>query len=213
MGPLPAPLHAAAQGNVLVVDAARGPGSTHRSINGAVFAAADGDMVLIRAGVYDEQVFLNDGQRSLVVAAEAGAKVEVEQFSVLGLQAGKRIVLRGFEAISNSVVGGVSTSGCRGQVWIEDYRTDAHLLNAPVKITDSDDVVLVRCRVEAGAGMRIERSTVALFDCSSTPRRSPPTGCGSTTPAYRSTAAASPAPMAPTRSRPCAPPSGPAATE
>ncbi len=163
------PLHSAAQGNVLVVDAAGGPGSTHTTINGAVFAAADGDMVLIRAGIYDEQVFLNDGERSLVVAAEAGAKVEIERFTVLGLQPGKLVVLRGLEGISNSVVGGVSVSGCRGQVWVEDYRSDARLVSVPVSVADSDDVVLVRCRAEAGGGIRVERSGVVLFDCSATP--------------------------------------------
>ncbi len=66
---------ARAQGALLVVDAAGGPGSSFTSLADAVAAAADGDTLLVRSGAYAP--FTIDG-RTLIVVAAPGTSVVVD---------------------------------------------------------------------------------------------------------------------------------------
>src|SRR5262245_45172512 len=88
----------AAQGQVLVVDAAGGPGSDFTDVPSAVSAAVDGDVLLVRSGSYlvDELAIALDG-KGLTLVADSGASVAVGSLDVQDLPAGHFTLLQGLD--------------------------------------------------------------------------------------------------------------------
>ncbi|HEX5011641.1 MAG TPA: hypothetical protein VFY71_14705, partial [Planctomycetota bacterium] len=89
---------AAAQGALWIVDDDGGPGVDATDIQAAIDAAADGDVILVRSGVYSSLVL--DG-RSLSVIGEDGEDVELAPgtVSVAHLAADQRVLLRGLDVV------------------------------------------------------------------------------------------------------------------
>src|SRR5262245_36482105 len=83
-----------AQGHVLVVDAAHGPGSDYADLSDAVNAAADGDVLLVRSGNYQDPILLN--AKGLTVVADVGATVQVITVDVTNLPASRFAAFQNF---------------------------------------------------------------------------------------------------------------------
>ncbi len=114
-----------AQGKVIVVDATGAGAFT--DLRAAVDAANDGDLVLVKDGLYD--TFRIEG-KSLTVTADLGANVEMLNWmpaEVFTLAPGQRVVVRGLRSTgitgTAGTLGGFRTSFNEGLVWYEDIES------------------------------------------------------------------------------------------
>jgi len=179
-----------ASAEVLVVDAAGGPGVTASTIQAAVDVALEGDTILVRDGFYVG--FTIDG-KSLSVVADGPNVVAVQStslnsappaISVLNLVDGQEVVVRGLRTNF-----GVSVVNCDGAVWFDGlFVVGASLTsgcqftsNPGADVESSTRVTFTRCTLvgEMGnanafwfagsaAGVCAVSSTLQLFDCSIT---------------------------------------------
>ncbi len=142
---------AGSQGQVHVVDAAGGPGSDFTAIFAAVAAAADGDVVLARAGDYDPDPFTgsSDGVslsgKGLTVVAEAGAAVRMSALQIENLPAGRFALLQGLTATPPLFT---QLNQNSGPLWFENCRFEPVLAgraSGGMREDDCDTVVLSRC--------------------------------------------------------------------
>ena len=88
-------LPSVAHADVIVLDAAGG--GDHTSVQSAVNAAADGDIILVKPGDYSGDVFgFSIGDTSLSMVADGTSPdFRLPQLTISGLSAGKSIMLRG----------------------------------------------------------------------------------------------------------------------
>ena len=170
--------------DVLVVDAALGPGADHDTIQGAVDAAEDGDTILVRDGNYAS---FSIQAKGLVVVADGdgvfldghttsnfGTRTEIED-----LAADQEVVLRGLRMNY-----GIRIQQCEGRVWLDEIDVEGAfgvcpLGSAPgLTVSRSDAVVLSRSRFVGETntptvvwapmpsdGMSAILSTVVAHDC------------------------------------------------
>lgn len=122
-------------GKVWIVDDDGGPGVDYKEIWLGVKAALDGDVVLVRAGVYDP--FTITGE-SIVVQRDGPGTVKA-QGVVEGLAAGQRVLLRGL-----TLSGGMRVLDNQGPVWLEDCSFVESMANS-LRIENSVSVVVTRC--------------------------------------------------------------------
>jgi hypothetical protein len=150
---------AEAQGALLVVDAAGGPGSIATTISGAIDLAQDGDVLLVRAGEYPPFTI---EARTLVVVAEPGAEVNVKNpvgilgggTIVRGISSNQAVVLEGLVLHAGYAEGDEPTDAlrveqCDGQVWIQDCTLESVDIFVPddvaaLQVIDCWNVLVVR---------------------------------------------------------------------
>lgn len=132
---------ALAQGSVWVVDDTPGPGVDFASIQAAVTAAADGDVILVRDGTY---AGFSLGSTSLALIADTAATVTVTGTVSIYPSLTASIALRGFDVapvVSNpGAPQALNLSGWGGPVWIEDCTFTGHCA-----IQFTSRVTFVRC--------------------------------------------------------------------
>jgi hypothetical protein len=172
-----AALLALAAPDVLVVDQSGGPGADFQSIWAAVFAAQDGDVLLIRTGSYSFPIDI-DG-KALTLVEDAGAEVRIPSCTVSNLTAEQTVVLRGlhFEGHYTSTTPTVDLFDNAGLVWMEDCLVQD---GAPaVSVGAGCRAVLERCElvgvtggwvflfthIDAGPALGSSLGTVTLHDC------------------------------------------------
>jgi len=168
---------AAAQGAVWVVDAAAGPGSDFTDIQPAIAAAADGDVILVRGGLYSS--FTLDA-RSLAIVGQDGADVQVYLGTSVVRNVGptQSVVLRGLDRIATGwFVDAPSFTDCDGPVWVEDCTFAVNNFGGSfqpdgVVVSSCDAISFVRCATLGaqvkglgGAGLRATGSRIAAWDC------------------------------------------------
>jgi hypothetical protein len=143
-----------AQGTVHVVDVAGGAGSHHTSIADAIDAAADGDVVLIRAGDYEEDLVLDDlGLHVVADTFATGGDVLVKSLTVTNLAAGKNVTVRGLTIEGYQSLSGtspVSLTDNLGTIWIEEMPVADSVISidAGFYIEDCASVVLSQVDVQ-----------------------------------------------------------------
>ena len=161
--------------DVIVVDDDAGSGADTDSIAAAVTSAQEGDVVLVRDGLYSGPVTI--AGKSVSVVADAGASVRQSgTITVTGLAAQQSVLLAGFESGPGSEGGAaLAVSGCAGPVVADGMRLASpfflNITKEMVSVEDSDAVVLNRCEIEAGlffgpsgAGIGAVDSSVHLYD-------------------------------------------------
>ena len=121
-------LGARTQADVLVVAPAPAPGVDHLQIVDAVAAANEGDLILVRSGLYDDFTILG---KSLDVVAEVGASVTVQGgFGVRGLDPAQAVLVRGLNTQPDGAHG-CELKNNQGAVWIEECTLRGALNNQP----------------------------------------------------------------------------------
>jgi hypothetical protein len=171
--------------DVHVVDSVGGPGSDFTGLDTALFAAQDGDILLVRDGVYgplNQLVGLYG--KSLTVIADAGHHPSIA-FSLLlnDIAAGSTFTWRGIDirptATSSTQSGtyDLIISGFAGGVRFEDVLVQkASLLKAGgTQVAGCTDIAFARCALVAGTSnlngqpglhaLNTASSQVALHDC------------------------------------------------
>jgi hypothetical protein len=149
--------------DVLVVDAAGG--GDYTSIDDAVFAAADGDTLLIRpilpSGRYPGTVIVG---RSLTLVGDpqgAAVRPRVEYVFIEDLTATQRVVLRGLDiqppnpTFAAASYPAVHVDQCAGAIWIEDCELTGR---------KASGLGLINCfpTLPGGEGLFVNWSSVAL---------------------------------------------------
>ncbi len=171
-------------GSVLVVQTGGATG-TYATIQLAVTAAADGDVVLVKAGAYSAFAISN---KDLTVVADAGASVQVQgTVLVSNLSAARRVLLSGLDVtgdyLAPSIGHGLLVSSNTGSVRVD--RCQLHAAPGTLEycqqhegalITNSLDVAFAHCTIVGtdaalqlygvgGFGLRSMASKVAVYDC------------------------------------------------
>ncbi|MEM7307983.1 MAG: hypothetical protein AAF682_14995 [Planctomycetota bacterium] len=166
-------------GDVLVVDE-EGAAGTFPGIKGAVFAASEGDTILVRSGTYPG--FTVDG-KSLTIVAEDGAEVAVlPEFSVVehavqvrGLGPGQHVVVRGmtlFPDVLSFPEPVLLIEDNLGTVVLEDVHTDTFesWQAVPLSVRNSQAVLFNRCTFQASicgfpcAAGEVSDSNLTVYD-------------------------------------------------
>ncbi len=146
---------------VLVVDAAGGAGSQFRTIPPAIAAAAPGDTVLVRAGLYSEALVIDKGIRLVGEDAQLiGILTPDGSVLVRNLPAGETFAMRGFRAAQVGFTGPmIHVRDCRGSVSLRDLRQGG-LMQFAVTIRNSAQVHV------AEVTLRLAQSTAstAVFE-------------------------------------------------
>src|SRR6187402_812579 len=102
---------------VFVVAPVAGPGVFSTDIQPAVDAAANGDLVLVRAGTYFG--FTIDG-KGVSVVADAGATVVANGLvTVSHVSASQRVLLQGLTVHGDNSSSAIITQDAPGPIWIE----------------------------------------------------------------------------------------------
>lgn len=163
---------------VHVVDRNLGhPSSMFHSVNAAVAAAADGDVILVHPGTYSEVLAIHG--KSLTIQGDrpnswTSAPV-VDGLTIADLAATQTVTVRGIN-IRNSTVplnNKIRLRNNAGPVWIEELVTPAILIGVGnmFLVEDCDSVVLNDCNIgrfvrvdTQPAPTRFVRSSVHIFD-------------------------------------------------
>src|SRR5688500_4841801 len=93
-------------------------GGDHTNIQAAVDAAHDGDVILVKSGVYPGFGIL---ERELVVAADLGAQVFITStISVQFLRSDQDVLLQGLQQTESQSHHGLFANRCKGSLRIQD---------------------------------------------------------------------------------------------
>ncbi len=161
--------------SVLVVDPANGSGTDFTSLPTAVAAAADGDVLLLRTGSYNELVIAS---KSLTVIADRGAVVTIsDTLNVEGLTPSQSVALRGLKVVASEQSYAASIENCSGPVWIEDCEflgSPTTQVSGGIFIANCDGVVFLGSSSQATlrgsssgrSGLLVIDSNVMAYDCS-----------------------------------------------
>lgn len=168
---------ARAQGSLWVVDQASGSGTDFVELQPAIDAAAEGDAILVRSGVYPP--FAIDG-KALTLIADEGSDVQVRNLAfapyaarIANLSASQAVVLDGVDVamvpFGLFTVPGLSLEDNDGMVLLEDaVMRGAEFEAGSVQIADCASVSLVRCVVRGGSnqghGLLASDSTVTAYN-------------------------------------------------
>jgi len=168
-------------GNVLTVG---GAGGSFADIQSAVVAAADDDVILVRAGTYPG--FVIEG-KSLAVVADTGAIVDVDsQVVVRNVSSGHRVVLAGLRVVrpgtnTTSFLDAVNVLGSLRLISCELGRSIASSSGPTaqngVSLLGCADVAIVGCTLQGrngpagvypsatgGSGLEVHVTQVAVYD-------------------------------------------------
>jgi len=157
---------AAAANQVFVVDAAGGPGVDHTSVQPAVDAAADGDVILVRPGTYSAFGVLN---KAVSVFGDGSPRPVVESVSLFNVDPTRRVTLRRIEIDKPwsfaKPLGALQINSCQGRIVIEDCvirganASAAYVISAP-------HVMFTRCAFESDwvNGLFAANATVSVYE-------------------------------------------------
>ena len=157
----------AAQDSVHVVDPSGAGDFT--TITSAVGFAADGDLILVRAGTYG--CLKLDGSKGVTIQASGPGAVNLTYLEVSDLASHLTVAVRGLTLDGLGCCcwpsAGIVTKNCAGEIWIEDCFMDSNFPTA-VRILHSDAVVFantfVAPSIQSVPAVRIESSTVFIAD-------------------------------------------------
>lgn len=154
----------AAANDVQVVAPSPGPGVDFTTIEDALAAAADGDIVLVRPGSYAIAPFtgaLVDGKTVTLVAD--GPVTATGRVAVETLDATRTFSMRGFDSADDLRL---AVSDCSGVIWCEDNGLGNDFASIPVfsAFSNSNNVNLLRSSFLAG-GTSAFNAHLAVYDC------------------------------------------------
>ncbi|MBL8766166.1 MAG: hypothetical protein JNL94_02305 [Planctomycetes bacterium] len=137
---------------VVVVDAAQGPGFEFASLGLAIASAADGDILLVRQGVYGGPLPVTISGKSLTIVADTAANVVLTHpLRIVNLGPTQSVVLRGLRIeTATDITDAIDLIGNLGSVWIEDTSITASDGRGALSVSDAAHCVVVRCAATGG---------------------------------------------------------------
>lgn len=153
-----------------------GPGQEYTSLQAAIDAAGDGDVILVKEGHHPTAAI--DG-KGLAIVADDPADLGFHRIGTLvisNLPVGRTVHVRGFQfSEAASVLQRLRVSDCAGAVLVEDCQLDKATVSV-VAIENGSAVVLTRCILEGAKGhsmigrpgapaLTTTNSSVAIYDC------------------------------------------------
>lgn len=154
------------------VNQAGGQGAQFTSLAPAIAAAADGDVILVRPGLYIEAQL--DIDKGLTILGEPGVVVQASVFGMPGmvvrdLPPTSAFAMRGLQFGSQLASTPVRISNCDGLVLLEGLEGPIGGFGLPenfgVEIEGSDQVHLHDLLIRGGQMLRIESSVATITDC------------------------------------------------
>lgn len=143
---------------VLVVDIAGGPGSQFTQIGDAVQAAEPGATILVRPGVYSNQIQITKPVRIFGVPRRVVLR-GTGSFTIRDIGLGESVLLRGIdEDYSQPFWYGIGVTNCTGSITCEDVDVEG------MRFSSCANVALVDC--DNGTNVYITASNVTMVDCS-----------------------------------------------
>lgn len=152
-----------------VVDDDGGAGVAFTDLPAAIAAAASGDALLVKPGSYSGFTLAG---KSLVVTAETDLTADVGPFTVTGIGAGQRVVLRGLD-VGPGATGASRLENSAGWIGLEDCNLNATTATdlVALEVNNCAAVELVRCDVlalgdsptDASDGIAATNSFLHLF--------------------------------------------------
>ncbi|QDU66154.1 hypothetical protein [Engelhardtia mirabilis] len=168
------PAAALALGQVHVVDASGAPGA-FTDLQEAIFAAQDGDLILVEDGTYSS--FTISAKGLTIVADTGAAPVVVGRAEISGTAAGQDILIRGLELRTPLFEPGSSVTSTLGTVeWVDCVIRNGNIGQgfAPegLALTDCAQVVFAGCELRgspagfpgAGSGLESFNAFVQAYD-------------------------------------------------
>jgi hypothetical protein len=139
---------------VLVVAPVPGPGVDHTSIQDAVLAAHDGDIVLVRSGDYAGDVYVQNGGKNLALIADGATPPQSSQgvWNFHAQQPWHTAIVRGFQLNGFFASLPYTTAALQvgaGNVFVEDCTI--HGSHTCVHANDSGWLALTRCTANASS--------------------------------------------------------------
>lgn len=179
--------------SVFVVAPAPGPGVFSTDIQPAVNAAANGDLVLVKAGAYSGFTI---NAKGVSVVADAGAAVVANGVVlVINVSASQRVLLQGLTVHGDPSAPAIVTQDSMGPVWIESCTVTGGTRTGPGLVAISSNscpsVVIQRCSLTGGnattggpvnmggPALHVANSGVAVADSQCTGGNGAPTSTGS----------------------------------
>jgi hypothetical protein len=151
-----------------------GSGQTHPTIQAAVDASVDGDVILVRGGA--QNLFTVDGKGISIVADQSAPLDLHEGFIVRNLAAGKTFSVSGLRVLTTYHYG-MWFQNCAGSIRAQDVQVvvaTSAIGFEGVRVEQCADVAFERCSANGGqgytlelgyAGFYLDASTVAFHDC------------------------------------------------
>jgi hypothetical protein len=141
--------------SVFVVAPVAGPGVFSTDIQPAVDAAANGDLVLVKAGDYSGFTISAKG---VSVVADAGAAVVADgDVLVINVSASQRVLLQGLTVHGDAAAPALVTQGSMGAIWIESCDVTGGTQIGPglvaVSVNSCPAVVIQRSLMTGGNAM------------------------------------------------------------
>lgn len=135
--------------DVFVVDVSGGPGTDFTSIAAALSNAQNGDILLVRSGVYEG--FASDGKAVTVVADEGANALLSGNVTITQVPAQSVFTLRGFEFAATA---DLTLTDNAGLVRLEDLDMSKSVFTTNAKILTTN------VRIQASAAVRMARVTL-----------------------------------------------------
>jgi len=142
-----------AQRRVLVVDKNNGPGTDYTTIQAAINAAGEFDLLLVRSGTYVESLTVT---RSLTLAAHDGADVVIEGMTLVqGIPLNGAVAFRSlvWDVFTFPVEPVVRCESSAGSVLFEECSILSDCSLRGVHINDTRAVLFRDCVLEGGCGV------------------------------------------------------------
>jgi len=153
--------------SVFVVAPVPGPGVFSTDIQPAINAAADGDLVLVKAGSYTGFTM---NAKGVSVVADSGASVVVNGLVFLTqISASQRALLQGLTVKGDNALPAITAQIVTGPLWIESCNVTGGVRSSSglvgVSVNSCPSVVIERCVItggNGGAGGMIAKGAPAL---------------------------------------------------
>lgn len=154
-----------AQRATWVVDANGGAGAQFTAIEPAVNAAADGDLIIVRAGLY--KGFTVTRPLSIVGEQGAGFLPLSGNVTVVNLANGRDFLLTGF-AWSGVATTPVTVHNCRGRVVLDRLVLTVNAANfgvPAIRLDSSAQVTISECTLFGGPGVSARDTQLTVQNC------------------------------------------------
>jgi len=176
--------------NVVVLAPSAGPGVDATTLPSAIALAADGDIVLIKAGTYSNGGSPNEtviSAKSITLVADNGAAVTLQdRLRIQSIGVNQRVAVRGIKVQYPLLTGGtpaLDVSNCLGTLWFEDCEFNLTLLlpsgtgaGVAVRATSCAALLFARCSIQGASsgGTTVQsgadgyvgtQSSAAFYEC------------------------------------------------